>query len=100
MLPWYISVIAKVMTLRTSHVLYRPLNGQGQVTPSLLQEHCRSHRFLGPCCLCPLFELEGQAIFAEAAMYVATSGPFSREYIAQCAKGECGYLGQSLFSLE
>jgi hypothetical protein len=29
MLPWYVSVIAKVMTLRTSHILYRPLNRQG-----------------------------------------------------------------------
>jgi hypothetical protein len=88
------------MTLRTSYVLYRPLNGQGRVIPSSLQEHHQSHQFLGSCCLCPLFELEGQAIFAEAAMYITTSGLFSGEYTAQCAKGECGYLGQSLFSLE
>jgi hypothetical protein len=27
-------------------------------------------------------------------MFIATSGAFSGEYVAQCAKGDCGYVGQ------
>jgi hypothetical protein len=34
----------------------------------------------------------------EAAMFIKTKGPFSGKYIARCAKEECGYFGQSLFT--
>jgi hypothetical protein len=64
------------------------------VVPSSLQEYRTAHQFIGPCCLCPLFEPEGRAIFTEAAIFIATFGPFAGEYVAKCAKGDCGYLGQ------
>ena len=60
----------------------------------------KSNEFLGPGCFCSVFVPRDQAVFTEAAIFILTSGPFSGEYVAQCAKGECGYLGQSCFLLK
>jgi hypothetical protein len=85
---------------RTLLIFYRPVDNHGRVVPSSLREYRRSHEFLGPCCLCPLFARNAETrVFTEAAMFVAPSGQFSGEYVAQCAKGECGYLGQLAFEL-
>lgn len=77
--------------------LCRPTTGDRRVPPSELREYRNSNRFLGPCCLCPLFAVDGA--FTEAAMFIETSGPFSGEYVAKCAKGECGFTGQSSYPL-
>lgn len=47
---------------------------------------------LGPCCLCPLVNPRGLD-FVEAAMYFTTTGSHAGQYIASCAKDQCGYLG-------
>ena len=96
-LHWYMSPEQVILSSSTSDILHRPMNQQERVPPSELREHRQSHEFLGPCCLCPLFVPNGKRVFTEAAMFIAASGPFSGEYVAQCAKGECGYLGQSPF---
>jgi hypothetical protein len=75
-------------------VLCRPLNDAGQrVPPSELCSHRLSHRFLGPCCLCPV-TMEGEITFTEAAIFMATSGHCTGHYIARCARGNCGYFGK------
>jgi len=33
--------------------------------------------------------------FVEAAIYQAVSGQLSGEYIASCARSQCGYFGES-----
>jgi len=76
----------------------RPVIDQKRVVPSELRDHRLSHRFLGPCCLCPLFAQNDRAVFVEAAILIETSGPFSGRYIAKCAEEKCGYLGRSLYS--
>ena len=92
LLSWYYHDTADFWHI---HILSRPTNGEERVTPSALREHRQTHQFLGLCCLCPLFAPNGQGVYVEAAMYLATSGPFAGEYVAQCATGECGYLGGS-----
>jgi len=32
--------------------------------------------------------------FVETAIYLATSGTYAGEYVASCAKDNCGYLGE------
>jgi hypothetical protein len=48
---------------------------------------------LGPCCLCPMQD-DNAPDFVEAAIYPATAGPFSGQYIIGCAQDKCGYLGK------
>ena len=72
----------------------RPVNDVGQrVTPSDLTDHRMSHRFLGPCCICPAI-IEGRTEFSEAAFVMLMSGPRVGQYVARCASGECKYVGE------
>ena len=48
---------------------------------------------LGLCCLCPLINLTGPDC-VEAAMYLATSGMYASQFVASCAKDNCGCLGE------
>ena len=76
----------------------RPVDSFGnRVNPEAFRHYRRFRDFLGPCCLCPIFMRKGDEKYIEAAVFVSTSGTYSGEYVAQCAKGECGYLGQHLF---
>ncbi|THH09488.1 hypothetical protein EW146_g8670 [Bondarzewia mesenterica] len=68
-----------------------PVEGNARVTLSALRDYRLLHRFLGPCCLCPLFAPEGQRAFTEAAIFMLTSGSRTGQYVAQCAQDECGY---------
>lgn len=69
-----------------------------QVAPSDLRDHRLSHRFLGPGCLCPL-KTESRPTFTEAAIFVARSGSFAGQYVAECARGDCGYFGKYITSM-
>ena len=67
--------------------------------PEGLRRHRELHQYLGPGCLCALFEQIGDwLVFTEAAIYITKVEPYKGEYIAGCAKSHCGYLGRSLFS--
>jgi len=68
------------------------------VPPSDLPDYRYSHKLNNPYCLCPLFATSGAAP-KEAAIFIETVGAYCGEYVAKCAKNECGYFGESLFSL-
>jgi hypothetical protein len=80
-----------VSTLTDNH-RDRPVNDAGErVTPSDLEAHRLSHRFLGPCCICAASE--EQLIFTESAIVLVLSGRRAGQYVARCAQGKCGYYG-------
>jgi hypothetical protein len=84
----------------TTHGLHRPTDQRKRVVPRALRKYCEEHQFLGPCCLCPLVRGAGEGpVFKEAAIYMPVFGRFKGEHVAECAKSECGYLGQSPFLL-
>ena len=78
---------------------HRPVRECARVTPEGLRQYREAHQYLGPGCLCPLFEqISNGLAFTEAAIYITTVEPYKGEYVAGCAKSRCGYLGQSPFS--
>ena len=61
----------------------------------MLHNYRKTHQFLGPCCLCSLLTpLREDSHFTEAAIYVPVFGRYAGEYVAECARSHCGYLGQ------
>jgi len=82
------------------HCFHRPIYKGVRMSPAGLHKYHGICQYLEPGCLCPLLELfSEQPIFTEAAIYLTTFGHYEEEYIAECARGCCEYLGQSLFSL-
>lgn len=74
--------------------LHRPIHEQARIVPSALREYRQNYQFLGPCCLCPLLKQFSEGLdFVEAAIYAPLSGAYAEEYIAECARSRCGYLG-------
>jgi hypothetical protein len=75
--------------------LCRPVEGDRRVAPDALRTYRETHKFLGPCCFCPLLGLQGgvENQFVEASIHVSVSGRYTGEYVAECAKSRCGYLG-------
>ena len=71
----------------------RPCDQQQRVRPSSLRDHRQATIMLGPCCLCPMKDASAPD-FVEAAMYLATAGPFAGQYVIGCAQDKCGYLGE------
>ncbi|KAF8233241.1 hypothetical protein L208DRAFT_1267589 [Tricholoma matsutake] len=70
------------------------------ISPDMLHNYHESHQFLGPCCLCLLFApVRKEPTFTEAAIYIPVTGCYQGEYVAECAKSWCSYLGQSPFHL-
>jgi hypothetical protein len=68
-----------------------------RVKPSKLLEYREQHHFRGPLCLCPLLRTldeEPTSRSIEAAILLKRSGTYVGEYVAECANGHCGYLGQ------
>ncbi|KAF8221163.1 hypothetical protein L208DRAFT_1535147 [Tricholoma matsutake] len=73
-----------------------PIHARKHVAPGTLHEHCKHYQFLGPSCLCPLLQqVSEDLVFTEVAIYMPVFGRYAREYIAECANGRCGYIGQS-----
>jgi hypothetical protein len=67
------------------------------VKPSDLRTYREDHQFLGPGCLCPLMQpVTEEPTFTEAAIYLPVFGRYAGEYVAECAKSRCGYMGQSV----
>ena len=66
--------------------------------PDAFCNYCESHEFLGLCCLCPLLvPLSKEHTFTEAFIYIPVFGCYAGEYVAGCAKNQCGYIGQFQF---
>ncbi|KAH7917055.1 hypothetical protein BV22DRAFT_1052715, partial [Leucogyrophana mollusca] len=74
-------------------VWFWPVNERGErVAPSDFEAHRRSHRFLGPRCLCAFTEDPTPEGGAEAAIVVLTQGPNAGEYVACCSRSMCGFI--------
>lgn len=98
---WFVRVAMLTFTRCQFDCLHRPVLGTERVPPDAWREHRESHHFLGPCCLCPLYERLGKkSHFKEAAIYMTLRGIYKGEYIAACVDDRCGYLGWSSFSLK
>lgn len=55
------------------------------------------HRMRNPLCICAR-DLETCTTIPEAAVYVAQSGRYQGYWVAGCARGRCGYLGELIQS--
>lgn len=72
---------------------HRPVNEErNRVAPDDLQDHRKSHKFRGPCCLCPTDSID--AVYTESAIFMATGGVFSGKHLAACSTGQCGYISK------
>jgi hypothetical protein len=71
----------------------RPCVNRVRVHPSELRAYRMSHRMLGPCCLCPLFDATNPD-YVEAPMYMKPKGPHAGHYVASCVEDRCGYFGK------
>jgi hypothetical protein len=81
--------------------MHRPVEGNKRVPPRKLKKYRESHQFLGPCCLCPLLAQVGEEqVYTEAIVDITVSGRFKGEYVAECAKSQCGYIGEPPYSLK
>jgi hypothetical protein len=70
--------------------IHRPTDDElERVPPSELPAHRESHVLENPYCLCLLFG----SCPKEIAIFIETAGAYSGEYVAKCAKNECGYFG-------
>ena len=72
---------------------HRPTRRPVRITPDAMRQYRSTNDMLGLCCLCPLINPTGPD-FVEAAIYLATSGTYVGQYVASCAKDNCGYLGE------
>lgn len=70
----------------------RPVTQSGtRVAPSELSSYRDEHDFRMPSCLCVIGAADENS-YMECTIYLATSGPYSGEYVAGCASGRCVYL--------
>ena len=82
-------------------ILHRPMRDSVRVSPDKWRDYRENHEFLNPSCLCALFQPQGEVLcYTEAAIYIPLNGRYRGEWVAECAKGCCGYLGKSLFPLK
>ena len=72
----------------------RPTTMEARIHPSALNDHHISHRMLGPCCLCPMFDASTPD-FIEAVIDMDPSSKHAGQYVAACVKDRCGYFGKS-----
>jgi hypothetical protein len=78
-----------------SHVMDRPTDdNRRRVPPSDLRDYRNSHKLDNPYCLCLLFVTSAGVTSNEVAILIETVGAYSGEYVARCAKNECGYFGE------
>ena len=66
-----------------------------RISPDKWREYRENHEFLNPSCLCALFQRQSKVhCYTEAAIYLPLNGRYGGEWVAECAKGSCGYLGK------
>ena len=93
---WYVPL---PFVLGCHNVRERPVEEGERVPPAGWCEYRREHDFLGPGCLCPLLQPSTEKpVFTEAVTHFKMSGVYFAEYVAECAKGRCGYLGKCSLS--
>jgi hypothetical protein len=77
----------------------RPTMGGSRVKPCDIEDYRSTHQMNRPSCLCPMIYLNGLDI-VESTIRVCTTGPFAGEYVATCAREECGYPGYPAILLQ
>jgi hypothetical protein len=96
--PWYILDSLTFTRSIYYSLLHRPMKDSVRVSPDKWRDYRENHDFLNPSCLCALFQPQGEVLrYNEAAIYLPLNGQYRGEWVAECAKGCCGYLGKSLF---
>src|ERR1700734_199661 len=81
--------------------MHRPARHSVRVSPDKWRDYRENHEFLNPSCLCPLVQPQGEVLrYTEAAIYLPLNGRYKGEWVAECVKSCCGYLGKSLFPLK
>jgi len=96
LVTWYWSVPKFEDCASDSDIMDRPTgDNRRRVPPSDLPDYRNSHRLDNPYCLCLLFVTSRAATPNEVAIFIETVGAYSGEYVAKCAKNECGYFGES-----
>jgi hypothetical protein len=96
LVTWYWSVPKFEDRADDSHAMDRPTDdNRRRVPPSDLLDYRNSHELDNPYCLCLLFVTSVEATPNEVAILIETVGAYSGEYVAKCAKNECGYFGES-----
>ena len=83
--------------------LRRPARDSVRVSPDKWRDYRENHEFLNPSCLCalPKPQGKGEALrYIEVAIHLPLNGCYKVEWVAECAKGYCGYLGRFLIPLE
>ena len=99
--PWYAWTLRFARSIDS--FLRRHARDSVRVSPDKWHDYRENHEFLYPSCLCALLQLQGEgkvARYTEAAIYLRLYGRYKGEWVAECAKGCCGYLGRSLFPLK
>ena len=83
--------------------LRRPTRDSVRVSPDKWRDYRENHEFLNPSCLCALLKPQGKGkapCYTEAAIHLPLNGRYKGEWVAECAKGYCGYLSRFLIPLE
>ena len=83
--------------------LHRPARDSVCVSPNKWRDYRENHEFLNPSCLCALLKPQGKGEaprYTEVAIYLPLNGRYKGEWVAECAKGYCGYLGRFLIPLK
>ena len=89
-------IIMGLYDMLTLYCFHRPVKEGVHVTPEELCQHCDTHQYLGPGCLCPLLEpISEEQVFREVAIYLTVLGHYKGEWVAECVKSRWGYLGSS-----
>ena len=96
--PWYALTFARSVY----SFLRRPARDSVCVSPDKWHDYCENHEFLNPSCLCALLKPQGKGEaprYTEVAIYLLLNGCYKGEWVAECAKGYCRYLGRFLIPL-
>jgi hypothetical protein len=73
--------------------ILRPSTTYARIRPSDLNEYRITHQMLGPCCLCPLVDVNGPHFVESTIRIVGPGSSFAGEYAATCKLHQCGYFG-------
>jgi len=73
--------------------ILRPSTTHARIHPSDLNEYCTMHQMFGPCCFCPLVDVNGPDFVESEICMVGPGSSFVGEYVAMCKLQRCGYFG-------
>lgn len=94
MFHWYVSTCTKTRCTTWYYCPQRPVIKNARVHPNTLLTYCQNYQFQNPCCLCPLLTPNSEDLaYREVTIDVALISIYTGEYIAECTRKLCGYIG-------